>query len=82
MTTRSTDTVYLVIGRSRYNQPKIMAMRQKKPFLEPGEVAVRLRLDIDSALFESVTPLVVAEIHAGDVIEPTVVVLPAEVEEE
>lgn len=68
---------YLIIQRQGRGIA-ICDMRKTKPSLRSGQAAVRIKLRIDSAVFENLIPTITAEIKASDLIEPTVEVLPAE----
>lgn len=71
---------YLILERD-YHGMKIADMRKNKPSLRSGQVAVRVQIKINSTLFENLIPTISAEIQAADIIEPTVEVLPAELDE-
>jgi hypothetical protein len=75
-----TSSVYLVLERARwrYDPPRIIAMRQEKPSLRGGQVAVKVRLNIPMALFDEFIPVVEADIEEGDFIaEPEIEIEPA-----
>ncbi len=69
------DSAYIVLRQDRYRRPKIDRMTQRKPALASGEIAIRVRLKIDSDLFNKYTPEVVAEINEPDIIQPEVEVI-------
>jgi hypothetical protein len=69
------DTGYLVIRQDRYRRAVIDRLTKKAPALESGEIAVKVRLCIDSDLFKKFLPEVVVEINEPDIIQPTVEVI-------
>jgi len=72
---------FLVLERERFGM-RIADMRKNKPALRAGQVAVRVQLTIEDSMFEELIPTVSAEIHPGEVLEPTVEVLPSPTAEE
>lgn len=77
--TQITQSVYLVIspGQRRgypsvVREFNIVDLRKGKPALKSGQLAVKVKLNLDSALFDEFIPVVEATIEAADVIEPTV----------
>lgn len=78
-------SVYLVIEPTRrYGNPiqvrefAIREMRKNKPNLRGGELAVKVRLNLDPSLFDEYIPVLDAFIEGHDIIVPTVEVLPSE----
>lgn len=80
MAVKKKVSAYLVLSaeRNRYNDTiqsiNIKAMRKAKPALEGGEVAIKIELFIDPAMFEEFIPVVKAELEATDLIVPEVLV--------
>jgi len=67
--------VYLVLERSGHGM-KVAEMRQNKPAMRAGQVAVKVVLSISPQAFEQMIPTINVELHEGDQIEPTIEVEP------
>lgn len=71
------DTIFLTCNRSG-----IVSMRKNAPYLNRGEIAVKLTLTVPSAIFESYIPSVEVSIPESAVIRPSVEVMIEEPAEE
>lgn len=56
MSKLTTDVYLIVEGKDRrageYRTASVVNVRQKAPRLEPGQVAIRTRVEIDSSMFD------------------------------
>jgi hypothetical protein len=73
-----TDTRYLVL-KPEYNKWSrklagfnVVAMRQTKPAISPGEIAVKVVLTIDESAFEEYIPVASINIDESVIIAPEV----------
>lgn len=68
--------VFLIVERGRYPRDlRIVGLRQKDPALNPGERAVRVRLEMDDAIWDpKPTPGTTIRVHAPIAPEPEVLV--------
>lgn len=87
MSEKISSSVYLVIEPtrrggfpSRVLDFTVREMRKNKPSLLGGQLAVKVKLNIDSSLFDEYIPVLEATIEGHDIIAPEVEVLPAETE--
>lgn len=83
------DSAYLVLTPEfwRYRPEdvrgfNISELRKRKPALRRGQVAVKVRLEIDASVFADYIPTVVAQIEGTDLLQPTVEVLTPEGEDD
>ncbi len=67
------ETVYLILNRGG-----VVAMRKKLPGLDPGQMAVRVRVSVDSRFFETHIAEVALDIPANMLIAPQVEITPIE----
>lgn len=87
MSEKISASVYLVIEPgwrsglpSRVREFSIKEMRKGKPALRGGQLAVKVKLNLDPALFDEYIPVLEASIEGHDIIAPEVEVLEAETE--
>jgi hypothetical protein len=59
-------------GNLPVTQFRVSALRQNRPTPKRGEIAVRLNVEIDPAIFESVVPVVNLSLDTENVILPSV----------
>lgn len=69
--------VFLIVERGRFPYDlRIAGIRQKDPALEPGQRAVRIRLEMDDAIWDpKPTPGTTIRVHAPISPEPEILVL-------
>lgn len=67
---------YLIIERDRYGNPAIAGLRKERPALGHRQIAVRVVVNVPMALFETFIPSIEVELHEGEIIPPTVELLP------
>lgn len=78
MADKITSSVYLIIepGRRRGLPAfSIRGMRQSKPRLESGQLAVKVKLNLDPSLFDEYIPTLEATIEGHDLIQPEIEVV-------
>jgi len=63
---KDTAVIYLVLARDRYEHLSIRRMTKNRPYLEPDEVTVRVRVTIPEEAFAPIDALL--EVEAQDVI--------------
>lgn len=61
-------THFAVLGRDKWNRIVITRLTKTKPRLDVGEVAVKVKLNIDPDMFSEFLPVVEADIEAEHLI--------------
>lgn len=80
--TNLTNDIYLVLEVTRYaynpetrknDMPRdfrVASMRKSPPALESSQVAVKLRLNVDSSMFQQYIPIIEATIEEAAIVAP------------